>query len=173
LLGGAPSAFPEEVSVLYDGRQIKNLRKINITVWSSGNETIKHQDIVRQLEITLTRRARLLKATVLKASSPANEVVVSHDGGANPVKVDFLFLEPRQGFNVELLHTGREAVARIDGVVMGIPKGIKKVGEPQERRPFWLNLVVNAMPAGLVAFYIYVVELSIGPELLRFGRWAF
>jgi hypothetical protein len=129
LLGGSKSALPEEVSISYQNTPIRNLRKMNIIIWNSGTEPIRRSDIVGNapIKLALPEGSRLLKPSLLKVSSDHNGVSIVHASDIDSsVAMEFLYLEPKQGFNVEILYSGDESIPDVQITIIGMPKGIQR-----------------------------------------------
>jgi hypothetical protein len=129
LLGGSKSALPEEVSISYQNTPIRNLRKMNVIIWNSGSEPIRRADIVGDapIRLKLPEESRLLKPSLLRISSQHNGVSITHASEANgSVTAEFVYLEPRQGFNIEILYAGDEATPDVQSTVIGMPHGIHR-----------------------------------------------
>jgi hypothetical protein len=121
LLGGSKSALPEEVSISYQNTPIRNLRKMNVIIWNSGSEPIRRADIVGDapIRLKLPEESRLLKPSLLRISSQHNGVSITHASEANgSVTAEFVYLEPRQGFNIEILYAGDEATPDVQSTVI-------------------------------------------------------
>lgn len=129
LLGGSRSALPEQVKITYDENLIANLRKANLIVWNSGTEAIRIADIVGDAFATIRfpayPRARLLKASIVKSAPPTSGVSIISDP-EDEISIHLVFLEPKQGFNVELLYDGDQTDPVIKGTVIGMPQGIQR-----------------------------------------------
>ena len=132
LLGGADDVLPQDVAIFYKGEKIPNLIKANWTIWNSGNQPIRHEDIVPSAPIllALAPNAKILNATIAKVSLPQNGVTVRKHSEREAV-LDFIYLEPMQGFVIELLVAmelfGPILNARLAGTIIGMPQGIKRV----------------------------------------------
>ncbi len=129
LLGASRGVLPEEVSILYQGNQISNLVKANYIIFNSGNEAIRHQDIVEgfPLAVTFSDTVFLLKASILKTSLPQNDVVIKPPTESeDTIEIDFSYLEPRHGFNIEFLYSGEIYEPAISGTIIGMPNGFRR-----------------------------------------------
>lgn len=137
LLGRAKSILPDEVSILYEGKPIANIVRLNYIIWNSGNYPIRHDDIVPNSPITIVigETGSLLKASILRRSSPQNDVKIRNPpGDTRTVELSFLYLELGQGCNIELLYEGELSANPPSGTVIGMPKGLRPIDRDYEKR---------------------------------------
>jgi hypothetical protein len=135
LLGGERGVLPEEVTILYKNGKITNLLKFKAIFWNSGNTPIRRQDIIEPMLLCLSTTSNLLKASVLKSSRPQNRVILVVVNDPQQMHVDFEYLEPRQGFNIELLVTGETTDDPVPtGIIIGMPREFVKFNEQKRRQ---------------------------------------
>jgi hypothetical protein len=128
LLGRSRSVLPEEVSILYGGDLITNLINANFIFWNSGNTSIKHDDVVpgSPIVIALAQNSHPLKASLLKCSLPQNGIFLRAMSGED-TEISFTYLDPRHGFNIELLYEGEVSAPTVSGTIIGMPQGLNRV----------------------------------------------
>jgi hypothetical protein len=143
LLGGEPTkrALPQEVAIHFGEQKIDNLLKANYIFWNSGRQPITRKDIPPKspLHILFPKNTRaasdpdpavaestsvILRARSLKESRTDNDVVVTKGDKAHGTEItlQFEYLEPRQGFNAEILYQGEKAMElpAPDGKIIGM-----------------------------------------------------
>jgi hypothetical protein len=109
IIGHSESMFPPELKIFFNDEPIQSLVKHNILVWNSGNVPIRHEDFIKQgapVEMTFPDEFEMLKSAIVRESSSANDISLSVSDDRRSAACKFLFLEPRDGFNVEILHSG-------------------------------------------------------------------
>jgi hypothetical protein len=159
LLGRERGVFPEEVTILYKDVKITDLVKFNAIFWNSGNEPIIRQAIIERILLCFSDTSTLLKASVLKCSRPQNRVCIR---SMTPRKthVDFEYLEPRQGFNLELLITGETDDPIPTGTILRMPGGFKKFDE-KNRRPIVDMYILLSYIVVFIGFFVILKVLNI------------
>jgi hypothetical protein len=130
LLGGHANVLPQEVTISYGDAKINNLTKDNLIIWNSGTEPITRTNIISPTLICLPDDLKLLKISELKSSPSQNHISFLALNDTQKIHLDFEYLEPRQGFNVELLLTGNGGQPTLSGVILGMPNGFQHY-EPQ------------------------------------------
>lgn len=157
LLGAGKGVLPKEISIFYQDVSIANLVKFNVIFWNSGNGPIRRTDVLQDDPITIApaTTSSLLKASVLKASRPQNKIMLCAERAPN-VHIYFEYLEPKDGFNLELLMTGEKSdEPTVSGTIVGMPRGFKNF-KPMNR---------SAM-AFIGIFFVFVITF-IGMSVFR------
>jgi hypothetical protein len=164
LLGGHANVLPEEVSILYGGERIDNLTKDNMIVWNSGTESITRIEIMSPTLICLPDGLKLLKISLLKTSqspsqfnlivsSPFQFLPHARSGeGRQSVQLDFEYLEPKQGINIELLLTGGGGLPTLSGVILGMPRGFQRYVPEQTTNVFTITGYIMSLFGVLLTF---------------------
>jgi hypothetical protein len=166
LVGRTNEVLAQEVVIFYKNERVLNLVKSNLTMWNSGNQTIRHEDIVASspILITLSPDDKVLNASIIKLSLPQNGISIE-TRSEREVVVDFLYLEPMQGFTIEILHS--VAVVRLTGTIMGMRQGITKFDPTAAARRgimYWLasittiSVIINLAQA--LVSYLYLPSIS-------------
>ena len=130
----------ENLEVFHNKTKIKNLTISKIAIWNSGNQTIKKGDIseTSQLMINLDENVSILEQKVLSTSH--NDLKVSIKNKTKFPIIKFNYLEPNNGFLIQITHTGRNSdCLNISGKIIGGSK-IKRVNDMSrnaEKRDHW------------------------------------
>jgi hypothetical protein len=153
LLGGNRNVLPDEVSIFYQSDKINDLVKFNTIFWNSGNASIRKSDIAEPLLLCLPKESRPLKVSALKYSRPQNRVILYLvKNELHKMRVDFEYLEPRQGFNLEVLLTGEvKGDPWPTGAIIGMPEGFRKFNEQ----------VVSLMAQVLFTFMMAITVITV------------
>jgi hypothetical protein len=157
----------DRIAVLYKNEPVPRVTQSLIWLWREGRGTVRGTDVVTGDPITIRVPAgeRILGAVLLAQSKPTNSVSVHFDANqpAAGARVDFEYLDPRQGAVIELLHTAESPESvEVTGTVMGIPKGIVRVTEGVE----------VAFPVGLAGAVSVTVPTHTIPRSLRIASEA-
>jgi hypothetical protein len=91
----------------------------------------------------------------LRGSRPQNRVILYQVDDVHKMRVEFEYLEPRQGFNLEVLLTGG---AKEDpwttGVIIGMPLGFRKFSEGRQN-------IIHQIVAAVFTFFIILTAIII------------
>lgn len=127
LIGSQSIALPDGIIIFYQKKVIADLKKANVFFWNSGTNPIRGGDIASKnpLSINFLSGPQLLRSRIEKVSDYASDVtLVTDDEG---IKLSFDYLEPGQGFVVELLYAGKDALAKPDGKIVGMSGDIREI----------------------------------------------
>ncbi len=122
LIGKDESNLPDEVVVTYKGISVSRLAKTMMVLWNNGTEVVDRKDIVDSdpVLIIFTEEVRILSYSVIKRTRDVNGLSLSRfDGVGNILKVDFDYLDPGDGFLIEVLHDGGKRLPVITGAIKG------------------------------------------------------
>jgi hypothetical protein len=135
LIGG-PDQTIDGLQVTLDGRDVPYLAGTSLFFWNAGNQTLDGSALVPAdaLRIECPQDVQILR-THLTTTRPVNGIALEPIDTADPVTkvtVGFEFLDPGDGFRVDVMHTGiwRDVVLR--GTLKGHPGGIKEVRPVRE-----------------------------------------
>lgn len=125
LLGSSSNVLPGEVTIAFAGKNISDLKKLNCILWNSGNIEIKRDSLPSKNPITLvfSNKINILKASISNKSIDENQPNIIVDSKMNnKFYVDFEFLNPNQGINIEILYSGIMTKPVLNGVIIGAKK---------------------------------------------------
>ena len=139
LIGGSSPLLPSEVKVSYCDEQVKSLVKTYVLFWNGGTKTLNSADVAETDPIRIVlddRESRILRSRVTRATRVVSRVSVGHDESdeydgskwETEAAVTFSFLDPGDGFIVEILHTGDDTKVGVKGTIKGIPNGMTSIG---------------------------------------------
>ena len=162
LLGKGETALPEEVRIYYDRHEISELSKLNIIVWNSGNTLIEDRDVADgyPLEARLEGKFQILKPSIIAYSHPSNKTNIEIDlSDYEAVVMRFDYLEPKQGFNLEILYTGSIESVKMNGIIKGMPKGLQRSKDKEGSGDVqFVHFSVVGAIAVLVMTLVYVFQ---------------
>jgi hypothetical protein len=128
LVGGPHQSLPNQIEILYEGKPVPRVTKSVVRIWNAGNVTLDGKDVVptEPIRLVTDENSEILSASILLRTRKVNgaNVTLGQDK-RNCATVSFDFLDPADGFVIELLHTSDEHNPNIEGVIKGISEGIK------------------------------------------------
>lgn len=116
----------ENVKVTCENKNISTLTITKILMWCNGKETIYDTDITKKMPLLIKTRedVDILEAKVIFSNNQANNVNLEKLENNN-YKINFEFLDKKNGFIIQVVHTGRYSDDIIvDGKIKGIAKNI-------------------------------------------------
>lgn len=152
-----------KIQVIYNKSKIEDLTISKILIWNGGNTPIRRDDIANRDPVTIqfTDQYDILNAEFVYKSSIANNFSMDlMDAG---IKVDFDFLDPKQGCLIKLAHTGNSSS---DVILTGTIIGFGEL-EYEEIDPDYGNTdesfkekFINAL-SYVVAFVLAVIVFKV------------
>ncbi len=155
----APSEPDDRLEVRYDGAPVPRVTKSVAGFWNSGNQVIRRDDISARDPVALrcTESARILQVRML---AETREVIWArhtvHDD--SEILIDFDFLNPEDGFTIEVLHTGQWGAISPAGTIKGMDR---EIGAPKPARRFFRIFGIG-MVAGMALIMFAAMALMIG-----------
>jgi len=94
-----------EISIMFQGKEIKNLWKLLVLCWNAGTSDIRGSDMpsTERPHIKFPDDARILSFKLLEQSSPSISFVVEQTNNST-IDLEFEYLNPRDGGVVEILY---------------------------------------------------------------------
>lgn len=162
----------KDVDITFKGQKLDVLNKIYIFFWNNGKKTINGSDIVKSDMLKLTFIAgEILAVNIIKRTREVNKVSFKvSDDFSNEGIINFDFLDPGDGFVLEILHTSNSLYPILSGVIKGIPRGIKdygivfdSIGKPNGKRGKFSSFIYKLRPINTVIMF------AIGMSFLLLG----
>ena len=134
LVGGRGPAFPDEVEIRFSGTVVQRVTTTRVVLWNSGNQTVYGQNIVTldPLRIELSADRTILKTEILREPKKVNGWKVTETSPSH-LRLEFDYLEPRDGLVLKVTHSGSRCEFRIAGTIQGIPAGLNDLGSWNHR----------------------------------------
>lgn len=113
-----------QLEVKYQSREIEQLSSTTITIWNNGNKTLEENDIPKATPLRISTKddVEILGYRISDINNKANKVTLTtfEEENRQSLKIDFSYLDPNDGFKVEILHTGRSSSdIKISGRIKG------------------------------------------------------
>lgn len=128
LLSVREGDYANDLEIKFRGVPVPRLVASTIAIWNDGNTTLTGSQIVPTdpLRAIIQDDAKILDATIVAKSRPALEQTLHDPRGSNEVAVSFDFLEPGDGFLLQILHSGEYGRAGLTGTLIGLGGGPRR-----------------------------------------------
>jgi len=160
------SSIKDEITISFHDRDVSKLYKSEVTVWNSGNTTIKKSDVLDSdpLVFVFSEKDEVLRNGFVKTSTPQNNTLLNFEKGEQyQVYFEFEYLEPNDGAKIEFIHTlPTEPVLK--GTILGMPSGILNISTLEsaiDSLPFRLTNASISVVSGMLAFLLFLVYKAI------------
>ncbi len=156
IIGRNQTAFSGDMEVTYRGAPITRATLTRLYVWNDGNQTIRREDIAPRfpLAVSVPGGEFFLRAQVSQVAHDAMDVSLT-DGDEGSELLTFEYIEPRQGFVCEILHTGTPNDFSFEGVLIRAGEPVQKE-LPPPKTSFPLALTVSVLGVVLVVLLAYL-----------------
>lgn len=127
LIGLPDSLLAKDVEVRFKGQRVDRLTKTTVIFWNSGNQIIRGSDIVitDRLRIEVSDAAVIVDSSILTRTRTTNNFATNIDVlQPNRLWLTFDYLDPRDGVEIEILHTSSELFPTVLGTIRGVPLGV-------------------------------------------------
>lgn len=171
LLGREEDKLPDEVKVSFKGKEVERLTKTTIVLWNDGTEVLGKEDMVETSPVSIEFESgvNILSYKINKYSKESNKFeLYKSDGHDNRVIVDFLYMDPKDGVTIELLHDSESRYPEVNGIIKGLPKGFEDLGKVSIRNKSKLKFPLNILFGNPKP--IYFTTLFFGLALI--ALWA-
>ena len=112
-----------DLRILFKEEQIENLTISKILFWNKGRETIERKDIetINKLRIVGKKGVKFLDAKILASNNQSSQSIVKITNSGDCVNLYFEYLDQKQGFVSQVVHTGTSSQdIQIIGDIMGV-----------------------------------------------------
>lgn len=153
----------DKLKISYEGEVVEKLFMTKIYFWNTGNQTIDKTDIVK--ELLAETKGKILDVSLIKVSKESCEIYCEFID-ANKYKVNFEYLDKKDGAYIEILHTEviKELEWNIKGTKINKCKSISKV----EKLSFG-NIALHILLLFLLCFALFFC-FAIGGSILEEGN---
>jgi len=171
LIGPAPSEYGG-LEIRYEGANVARATRTIFGVWNDGTTTIRGGDIVEKdplrLELPEHGPQAILRATVDASTRDVNDVQII-DSSRSKVVVAFDYLDPGDGFRMEVLHSGAPWALKAMGTIRGLPTGITPYDPEEELRR---NQHSESLVIAVVASVIFTIMIASQWREIAQNPWA-
>jgi hypothetical protein len=121
----APTDYGDGLEVRFDGNIVERVTRTSFGLWNDGTTTIVGSDIVEAdpLRLELRGNGEMFRVTVEGATRTVNGAWVCL-AATDQATLGFDYLDPGDGFRIQVLHSGELRTIEIKGTVRGIPMGV-------------------------------------------------
>lgn len=157
LIGGPDAKFPKQVQVTFAGKNVPNLFRTTVFIWSAGNRAVRSEDFASEdlLHLWLGEENTILSIETIKATRTVNGFEVEPYPDMGLAKINFEFLDPGDGAVVELIHTGASIDVALRGTIKGHRSGIRH--RPGHRIRTISSLVSNVLWVAVMSLFVLAV----------------
>lgn len=154
LISRDTSEFPAELDIRYRGASIPRLTSSTVFIWNRGSATIRRRDIAESNPLTLKFDGSVFNQRISCSTDESIQAVSSIvQDSKHSVSYDFEFLNPKDGFVMEILHAGDSKHPNCLGTIMNSSKrpqywghawgASSKIDHRFNRFLVWLMLVLG------------------------------
>lgn len=135
LIGKEEQKLPQKIKIFFDDKVVERLTSTQIWIWNNGNETIEGTKIVVDdpIRYIFDNETKILSVKIITKTREVNKVKITSFVD-NEIRLDFDFLDPKDGAKIEILHTGKKQNPKMAGTIKGMPKGIKFYSSLQKEK---------------------------------------
>lgn len=176
IISNRMSVFPK-LDIMYDGKQLDNFTVTKMYVTNLGTEVVRKEDVARldPLRISMQDAEQLviLDYASIYTTNRNNNISIDRISDKS-VEFTFDYMEPKDSFAIQVLHTGQTAEAiAISGTVIGAKRPFKplRIGDTTGidkrfrnvvmRRPRIFGVVISlilSIAFGFVAYLLFPVS---------------
>jgi len=147
----------KKLAISYDGCKVDSLCVSNFTIWNTGNKTLNKNDMVESKELTITTilRNTILDVEIVACSEETNQFSVNVIDD-HTVKIDFDYVDEKDGVVVQVIHTGNEDSIKIDCKIKG-GKPIKNFAKEKLSKNIDKRINKDAFNKGMIIFIVIMI----------------
>jgi hypothetical protein len=163
---------PADIEVRYRGSKVERVASTYIWFWNAGKRPILKTDIpaAQPIQVTLIGPGDTpvqILDTLVRKTTRASIAFEAATVSANSVRLTFDFLDTGDGGVVEIQHDGAAGtVVRTQGVILGVPKGIKTSGRRPLDRMSLLPLIALAGLSRRAARNVKLIRFLVAPPIV-------
>lgn len=130
IIGLNNSSHKEDISIYYKEKRVNRLSKLYVVFWNAGNQTLRGEDIAGdgKLKLNFEGEGEIVKSNIVKMTRNVNDISYIYNSESKVVDFKFDFLDKDDGVIFEFIHTFRNKKPSINGIIKGIPEGVKNDG---------------------------------------------
>jgi len=97
----------DKLKIDFSGRKIFNFTSSKIRIWNSGSAAIYRSEIAPKdkLRVAFQDKSEILDVKIIMIENEINNIKIKND--SNSVDIDFDYLGAKEGFTIQLYHTGK------------------------------------------------------------------
>lgn len=154
----------KNIKITCEDKNISTLTITRILIWCDGEKTIYDTDIATQMPLLIKSKGKndILEAKIILSNNSANNVYLEKIED-NLYKINFEFLDNKDGFIIQIIHTGNNSDdILINGKIKGINKTVEKICLENQKISIILdkiieNSVVNFIFSKIFPRLIFIV----------------
>lgn len=128
LIGGFESVLPKKINITYADVSVEKVSSSVFVIWNSGNKVINGNALktIDPLRIEASDGVEILRSNIQKTNNKTSNIKIEIDPkNKNNLLISFDYLEKKNGFRIEILHTGDRDSLQVKGTLIDV-KPLKK-----------------------------------------------
>lgn len=151
------------VKVTCDDKSISTLTITSILMWCDGKETIYDKDIATQMPLIVKAKdgKEILEAKIVSCNNQANNITLEKFEN-NSYKINFEYLDNKDGFIIQVVHTGNSSKDIIlNGKIKGMKGNIEKKYPKNNKilKKFFKNKLISSPK--MFPYFLFVISLVV------------
>jgi len=128
IIGNAQNHYQNEVDILFRGKSVSELNRTVIAIWNDGKKYLDQSHMLDKSPLTLSfPDGEILNYQIKDKTSESIEIESKLEANGKLV-VNFNYLDHREGFSMEILHTSTEKKPVVSCIIKGVKKGFENKG---------------------------------------------
>ena len=128
LIGGFESVLPKKINITYADVSVEKVSSSVFVIWNSGNKVINGNALktIDPLRIEASDGVEILRSNIQKTNNKTSNIKIEIDPkNKNNLLISFDYLVKKNGFRIEILHTGDRDSLQVKGTLIDV-KPLKK-----------------------------------------------
>lgn len=125
IIGLSQNNHPNGLEIRFNEAPVPRVTSTSFGIWNDGGSTFRNIDIVDSdpTRLICDREGQILRVSIEEMSRPVimAEIVLNNSQDAS---LGFKFLDPGDGFRVQIIHSGTISSITYAGTIIGLPTGV-------------------------------------------------
>lgn len=153
IVGKKSGDVSKDIEIKFKGKVVESINRTVIAIWNDGNDYLDSKIILEDNPLKISFKDGEILSHQVKSKTSDALTAYTKQNKENEISVDFNYLDQKEGFCIEIMHTSESVAPLVSCTIKGIKEGFSNKGKIIQSTPIkaYVKLKYMIISLGIVS----------------------
>lgn len=143
IIGKKSDDVSKDIEIKFKGKEVDNIKRTVIAIWNDGNDYLDSKRILEEKPLTISFEDGEILSHQVKSQTSTALTTHTEQGKSNEIFIYFNYLDAKEGFCIEIMHTSEKFEPMVSCTIKGIKAGFSNKGKIMQIAPLRTSRIIK------------------------------